>query len=368
MRILFLAKRRYTNKDTLRERFGRVYQLPLHWHDSGHQVELSLLDYRGFLSEKSTRDGFPARSLPIRDPRSVFRLRSDARRFRPEVIVASGDCFVGLAGLHLARVAASRFVFDVYDDYSSFGSYRAFGGWDALGHLLERADLVLYASQSLAGRHPASSRWLLVPNGVDPAVFHPIPMATARKHVGLDDVGTKWVGYFGSMEPDRGLDDLIAAIGILHASDPNIRLLLCGSKGSDSRRFPSWVDYHGVVLHSAMSGYLNACNVLALPYRRSKVMDMGASCKIGEYLLCGRPMVSTDTPNFTQNFPVQAKELEAYISRPDDPSDLARVISMQLQAPRTASLPIEHTWESISQRVLSELETLAHRAGNHAHI
>src|SRR5690606_32445755 len=127
-----------------------------------------------------------------------------ARLFQPDVIVASGDCFVGIAGLYLARVAAARFVFDVYDDYSSFGSYRAFAGWDALGHLLERADLVLYASQSLAERHPAGSRWLLVPNGVDPEVFRPIPMATARKQVGLDDTETKWVGYFGSMEPDRG--------------------------------------------------------------------------------------------------------------------------------------------------------------------
>lgn len=361
MRILFLAKRRYTNKDTLRERFGRVYKLPLHWHRSGHSVELALLDYRGFLTEKSTSDGFQATSLPMRDPRSALRLRSDAKRFRPDVIVASGDCFMGLAGLHLARVAASRFIFDVYDDYSSFKSYRAFGGWDALGHLLGRAELVLYASQSLAARHPASSRWLLVPNGVDPAVFHPIPMATARRHVGLNDDGARWVGYFGSMEPDRGLDDLIAAVGILHASDSNIRLLLCGSKDPHSRSFPSWVDYHGVVLHSAMPAYLNACNVLALPYRRSRVMDMGASCKIAEYLLCGRPMVATDTPNFTQNFPVQARELGAYISRPSDPSDLARVISLQLQAPRTASFPVEHTWESISQRVLGELETLVKR-------
>jgi glycosyltransferase involved in cell wall biosynthesis len=356
LRILFLAKRRYTNKDALRERFGRVYQLPLHWHDSGHQVELVLLDYRGFRSETSMADGFPAWSLPMRDPRSLLRLRSDAMGLRPDVIIASGDCFVGFAGLHLAKATGARFVFDVYDDYSSFGSYRAFAGWDALGHLLRRADLVLYASQSLAGRHSANSRWLLVPNGVDPSVFHPIPMAAARKHVGLDDTGTKWVGYFGSMEPDRGVDDLIAAVGQLHATDPQVRLLLCGTPRAGMQSLPSWVEYHGVVPHAAMPDYLNACNVLALPYWRSQVMDMGVSCKIAEYLLCDRALAATDTPNFTANFPEQASELASVLCRPSDPDDLARTIAMQLQDARIVSRPEGHTWSRIAQETLATLE------------
>lgn len=360
MRILFLAKRRYTNKDALRERFGRVYQFPLNWHRSGHHVELLLIDYRGLKSESASPDGFPVTSLSLADPRSAPRLFANAKRLKPDVIVASGDCYIGLAAARVARAVGARFVFDVYDDYASFSSHSLLAGWDALGYLTRRAGLVLYASQPLALHHDSNARKVMAPNGVDPARFHPIPLFDARQRLGLGQE-TTWVGYFGSMEPDRGLDDLIAAVGILHASDSNIRLLLCGSKDPHSRSFPSWVDYHGVVLHSAMPAYLNACNVLALPYRRSRVMDMGASCKIAEYLLCGRPMVATDTPNFTQNFPVQARELGAYISRPSDPSDLARVISLQLQAPRTASFPVEHTWESISQRVLGELETLVKR-------
>lgn len=360
MRILQFAKRRYTNKDALRERFGRVYQLPLHWHRSKHEMELLLIDYRGIKTESSRQDGFPITSLPAVDPRSVPRLFSSARRFQPDVIIASGDCYIGLAAARIARSIGTRFAFDVYDDYSGFGSYSLFAGWDALGHLINGADMVLYASHALALHQDSSAHKVIAPNGVDPVTFRPIPLLEARQRLGFSGE-TIWVGYFGSMEPDRGLDDLIAAIGTLHASDPKIRLLLCGSKGSESRRFPHWVDYHGVVSHSTMPWYLNACNVLALPYRRSRVMDMGASCKIAEYLLCGRPMVATDTPNFTQNFPVQAGELEAYISRPSDPSDLARVISLQLQAPRTASFPVEHTWESISQRVLGELETLVQR-------
>ena len=122
MRILFIAKRRYTNKDALTERFGRVYQLPLNWAGSGHQVELALLDYHSLKQASTNEHGFPAHSLPVLDPRFPLRIHAATSGFRPDVVVASGDCFVGLAGLHLARRASACFVFDVYDDYSSFGS------------------------------------------------------------------------------------------------------------------------------------------------------------------------------------------------------------------------------------------------------
>ena len=46
MRILFLGKRHYTNKDALAERFGRIYQLPRYWAAAGHDVRLRLLEYR----------------------------------------------------------------------------------------------------------------------------------------------------------------------------------------------------------------------------------------------------------------------------------------------------------------------------------
>ena len=67
------------------------------------------------------------------------------------------------------------------------------------------------------------------------------------------------------MEPDRGVDDLVAAVGRLHATDPLVRLLLCGTPKGGMQSLPPWVDYRGVVPHVAMPTYLNACNVLALP-------------------------------------------------------------------------------------------------------
>ncbi len=67
-----------------------------------------------------------------------------------------------------------------------------------------------------------------------------------------------------------------------------------------------WVIFRGLVPHSEIPAYINACDVVAIPYRRSSLLGTSASCKIAEYLMCQRPIVSTRTPNFLQNFPEQA--------------------------------------------------------------
>lgn len=358
MRILFLAKRRYTNKDAFRERFGRVYELPKRWTETGNTATLVLFDYRGMKAENAGSDRFSILALPVADPFSWRRLRAESKSLRPEVVVASGDCMVGLAGYRLARSMKVPFVFDIYDDYASFGSNRVFMGWDALGYLLDRVDLALYASRSLAQGHSRDRPYVLVPNGVDPLRFRPIPKVVARSGLGIHQ-RTKLVGYFGSMEADRGVDDLVAAVGQLHATDSSIRLLLCGQAPLGRNIFPSWVDYRGVVPHSDIPALINSCDVVSVPYRRGRTMDMGASCKIAEYLLCGRPLVATDTPNFTLNFPRQAAELGPAICRPSDPADMARAIRLQLDHSWVPSPASEHTWQQIADKTLAALKRTA---------
>jgi hypothetical protein len=126
MRILFLGKRHYTNQDTLFQRFGRIYRLPLAWHLAGHEVQLMLLDYHGTGRTVSANDGFTAQSLPVSDPRSLAHLSAVMKSIQPEICVASGDCFIGLLGHWLTRGTGARFVFDLYDDYRTFGAYRVF--------------------------------------------------------------------------------------------------------------------------------------------------------------------------------------------------------------------------------------------------
>lgn len=359
MKMAWLGKRHYTHKDALAEQFGRIYRLPLAWAESA-DVRLELVDYYG-KDRVETADGALAiSSTPIRSPAAVQAMVRRVLTQRPEIVIASGDCFVGLLGLWLARRTGARFVFDVYDDYREFGGYRAFLGWDAYGFLLRRASLVLYASQALAARHPVLTPWHIVPNGIDAAIFQPGDMATARARTGLA-AGHRWIGYFGGMEPERGAVDLVEAVGLLHARDPSVRLVLCGREHPDTAVDRPWVDYRGSVGHASIPDFINACDVVALPYRRGPIIDMASSCKIAEYLFCDRPVVATYTPNLLSNFPAQARELGPAICKPGDPVDLARAIDSQLQHAVVASRPEQHTWAAIAQDTLAALKRLAGR-------
>lgn len=354
MKVVWLSKRHYTHKDALVERFGRIYQLPLEWANSVG-VRLELLDYYGN-ETIAVRDGsLDVASTPIRSPAALYRMMSRILDFRPNIIVASGDCFIGMLGLYLARRAGVRFAFDVYDDYRKFGGYRIFFGWDAFGHLVQRADLVLYASQALAEEQIESTPWRLVPNGVDPTMFHAGDPIAARKRLSMAATGIRWVGYFGGMEPERGSEDLIAAVGLLYAKNPSVRLVLCGKSVRGQVLDKPWVDYRGSVEHSLIPDFINACDVVVLPYRRGPIIDKASSCKIAEYLFCERPLVATATPNLLTNFPLQASELGPAICRPSDPTDLARAIAFQLARRRVASPAEQHTWRQIAHDTLASL-------------
>jgi glycosyltransferase involved in cell wall biosynthesis len=357
MRILFLGKRHYTNQDALAKRFGRIYRLPLAWHRAGHEVQLMLLDYHGGRRTVSTDEGFAAQSLPVSDPRSLAHLSASIKSFQPEIGVASGDCFIGLLGQWLTRRTGSKFVFDVYDDYRTFGAYRAFMGWDALGFLCRSAGLVTYASKAMADRHHFDNAAVVVPNGVDRSAFTPSPMSEARANLGLPSAA-ELVGYFGSMRPEHGVGVLIQALEKLRVRRPDLRLLLCGKRHTSTPVNGDGVWYHGMVPHEMIPSYLNACDVLALPYLHGEFLDNASSCKIAEYLFCRRPIVATRTPNFVQNFPDQARQLDALLVPPGDADALAGAILRQLDDPVIAEPPADMSWEDIAERLIPHFQRL----------
>ena len=197
---------------------------------------------------------------------------------------------------------------------------------------------------------------MFVPNGVDDSIFVPLPRGECREQLGLGQADLL-VGYFGSMEPDRGVGDLLAAMEILRADGLDVRLLVCGKADPATPLDRDWIEFRGMVPHDQMPKYLNSCDLLAVPYRESPIMEMGASCKIAEYLMCRRPLVTTSTGNFTSNFPVQADELGPGMCAPGDVAALARSIRFQLAERRVISRPSDMDWSSIAARALTAMQT-----------
>ena len=356
--ILFLGKRFYTNKDAWTERFGRVFRLPSEWARTGESVLLWLVDYHTRETVNFSEGRLTVWSRPILSLGMLAALLR-AWRLRPVTVVASGDCYIGLLGWLLARAVGARFVFDIYDKYDEFTGYVRPFGFDLFGFLRRRADRRFYPSRSLAQLYEPETGGrgdAVIANGVDDAVFMPLPMDECRRRLDLDPAACL-IGYFGAMEPDRGVADLIAAIAQLRADGEDVRLLLCGRENAATALDRDWIIFRGMVAHQEMPLYLNASDLLVVPYRSSPIMDMGASCKIAEYLMCRRPIASTRTPNFVGNFPAQAAELGQGMCEPGDVAGLTRAIAHQLRHKTVLSVPTDMAWSGIAAKALACLRS-----------
>ena len=363
MSVLFIGKRFYTNRDALNERYGRIYQLPWHWAKSGIHTRLWLVDYHTLQSVSRKDDPLQIISTSVRNFAALWHYYRESRanvpnQPKPKLIVASGDCYIGMMGYRLARRLNLPFVFDVYDKYDEFGGYLRVPGFDPFRFLLKKADARLFASRFLMENVGCTGENdLLVPNGIDASRFKPMSLRDSRAALGLPQNVT-FVGYFGGMESDRGIDDLIAAIQQLRTEKINIELLLGGKPRRNLDVFQPGIRFLGDVPYESMPKALCSCDLLSIPYRRSPFMDAGASNKIAEAIACGRPIVVTRTPNFVSNFPRQAEQLADLVASPSNPNDLAHVVRLQCIQRKTVDMPTGFDWYSIAKTLMARLDNL----------
>lgn len=356
MNILFIGKRFYTNRDALNEKYGRIHQLPWHWAKSGHPTSLWLVDYHTRDTVRTSEDALQITSTPVRNLRVFWHwLSGNYRRSGPvDLVVASGDCYIGCMGLCIAHRMHSRFALDVYDKYDEFGGYIRLPGFDLFNYLLTHADVRLFASRGLMQDMQRSPLDCLVPNGLDTGRFKPLDMSTSRDSMALPH-NTLLVGYFGSMEPDRGVGDLIDAVSLLRARNMSVQLILGGKLSSELNIHNPAVRYLGDIPYDKMPMALAACDLLAIPYRRSTFMDAGASNKIAEAIACRRPIVATRTPNLLTNFPEQSKQLDGLLAEPNNPESLAHSIQAQSQLQVLVDLPTNMSWQDIASDTINRL-------------
>ncbi|MBN2753134.1 MAG: glycosyltransferase [Rhodospirillaceae bacterium] len=359
MKVLFIGKRFYTNRDALEERYGRIYQLPLHWARQGVEPRLWLIDYHGRRREQRQDETLGVDSTPIRGLAWLFRAAGvvvDRLRGRaPTHIVASGDAYIGLLGWCLARLTGAYFVFDVYDKYDEFGGYRKPLGWNLFGFLLRNADQRWFASRRLLAQlGTEESGDALVMNGIDTNYFRPLDMQESRKRLGLPK-SEVLVGYFGSLSFERGVTDLIEAVRHLRDGGVKVKLVLAGKAEAGIHLSSSGLKYLGNLPHSEVPWALSAVDVVAVPYRNSAFLDAASSVKFGEIMACSRPVAATATPNLLDNFPDSARILVARLAEPGDSKDLARAILKQLEEPVHSPLPDKMTSQSIALVALDSL-------------
>lgn len=357
MKFAWLSKRYYTHKDLITDKFGRLYHIPEQLGRLGHSGLVIAGDYRNSVPEQIATTNVNFLSLPLSPCRllpfivqSFFRFKD----FKPDIIIAGADSYLGFIGLILARLLKIPFVFDVFDDYSSFASDRIPGMRLIYHFTLRRADLTVAVSKALKNRlSPFIKKGGVVRNGVDTQLFRPIPKGDARQKLSLPE-NAVIVGYFGSINQDRGIDVLMNAVNELRKNYPEILLFLAGHNNLNLEFTDSWVEYRGLLPQSDIPLCINACDVVVIPYLPNLQDSVGNACKISEYMACKVPIVATKVSDHEEIF----ADSPQILCDPGNPVQMATAIDKQIREKISVEGLERVRWESLTSRLEAELKLL----------
>jgi glycosyltransferase involved in cell wall biosynthesis len=362
VRIAYLCKRRYMDKDVVLDRYARLYEIPRQLAALGHDVEAFCLAYSPAAADVDvTQDAQPGRlrwrsrnwgsAIVPRLAAYPWRLLSQLRGFDPDVVVAASDIPHVALGAWLARKLQRPFVADLYDNFEGFGQARIPGMVGALRRAVRRADLVLTTSQPLrelvAAGYGARGEVIAMASSVDKAVFHPGDKAAAREALGLP-VDALLVGTAGGLYRDKGIGVLYAAWEILAKRRTDVHLVLAGP--------------HEAVLPPPSGARVHALG--ALPHERVadlfRALDVGAICvldtsfgrycfpqKAYEMLACGLPVAAPDLGALGS---LLAPWRDRCLHAANDPEALADRIEAQLVDRFVPPVPIEG-WDELIARI-----------------
>jgi teichuronic acid biosynthesis glycosyltransferase TuaC len=367
MRIAFICKRRYSGKDVIIDRFGRLYEIPMQLARLGHDVRGYCMDYHQLGSGEWQHD-VPAGALSWESyslgtlwlPAMLGYPRHLLRRlhgFAPDLLIGASDIPHVAMTAWLARLLGVPCAIDLYDNFESFGLARVPGSVAAYRRAIWSADYLTVVSEPLKQlvkeKHDARCPVIVMPNAIDRQVFRQLNKRDARRHIGLP-LEAKLVGTAGGLQRSKGIETLYSAWDLLSALHPDIHLVLAGP--ADARLPPprgERVHYLGQVPQSRAAELFSALDVGVVTLLDS---EFGRYCfpqKLHEMLACGLPVVAAAVgvmPLLLKDFPnLQYASLDA--------EALAAALIQQLEVPVVPALPIAD-WSQLVAQIEPELVRL----------
>lgn len=232
---------------------------------------------------------------------------------------------------------------------------------------LPRTNRIVAVSRDLAEKTVAlgapAERVVVIPNGVDRAIFYPQDRAAARRELG-QPVDARIILFVGRLERAKGLEELLAAFGALAAEDPSLRLVIVGDGAMRARCEEAAQARPGRIIVTGgrplpeVSRWMAAANLLVLPSWHE-----GTPNVILEALASGRPVVASRTGGIPDM--VTAPELgELHVPR--DVAALAaalRAVLARPQDPATISAQGTVSWQESADQLLDVLRAAASETG-----
>jgi PEP-CTERM/exosortase A-associated glycosyltransferase len=187
----------------------------------------------------------------------------------------------------------------------------------------------------LVARGVPPSKIVVSPNGVDLDLFGSPPLADAALAEQLGLTGRQVIGYIGSFYDYEGLDDLIAAMALMH-SDAHLLLVGGGpmeeALRAQSQASPAADRIHFVrrVSHDEVERYYSLVDILAYPRKRMRLTDLVTPLKPLEAMAQRRLVAASDVGGH--------KELirdgdTGILFAADDPAAIAQSLDALLASP-----------------------------------
>jgi len=228
VRLLFLCKRYSTGKDSLADRYGRLFHLPAGLARQGWDVTVQSLSYRLQSAPGSGQlsPGFRWQDFPV----SLGGIHAYRRALRqywgspPGLVWSGSDALHVVIGNRVARKLGVPHVVDLYDDYESFGLTQLPGLRRAFRAACVRADGLTVVSttlmETLTSLHGRGIRQWHIPNGVSIGAL-PFDRTGLLERLGLPR-DARLIGMVGALDPSRGVADLFNAFAKLAPAIPEL--------------------------------------------------------------------------------------------------------------------------------------------------
>ncbi|WLW54889.1 glycosyltransferase [Streptomyces sp. YU58] len=263
----------------------------------------------------------------VREVRRLARVIEDVR---PDLVHAH-SAKAGLAG----RLAVRGRIPTVFQPHA--WSFEAVGGltsalalrWEQRGaRWAHRMVCVSEGERATGVRAGIDGRWSVVPNGIEPARFHPAAVDTVRATL-LPGVppAAPLVVCVGRLCRQKGQDVLLEAWPSVTRRVPEARLLLVGDGPERDRlraRAPESVLFAGAV--TDVAPWYQAADLVVLPSRWE-----GMALAPLEAMACGRPVLLTDVDGARESLPPDL--LPRCLVPPGDPAPLAGAMTELLLDP-----------------------------------
>jgi glycosyltransferase involved in cell wall biosynthesis len=282
----------------------------------------------------------PGRSFSVE--RGAWRALSRARRFRPDVIHVQSEI---LDPRFLPAIRGAPVALTVHDPVPHLGTPRKPFRLRALEARWERrADVIIVHSGRLVAGVQAERPMRVVPHGVAP-----LPGPLRRPE-------TPTILLFGRLLYYKGVRVLLAAMELVWASRPDVKLLIAGEGPEAARipRDPRVEVLDGYVPEGAVEAVFARASVAVLPYLGGSQSGVGLQA-----IACGVPLVVTDVgglPDLVLD--------SSFVAPPGDPEALAdRLLEHVDHGPELRRQVLERaradfSWQVVASRARSVYEEM----------